>query len=195
MCFNSRCEAVVISGKEIAKEIQDDLKITVNNWINSGRKRPRLSAILVGNNPASEIYIARKIKVAKSIGIEAETLHLNSSIKQDELIKTIHQLNDNPDVDGILVQLPLPSGLDEKSVCHAVSPSKDVDGFHSENLGKLSANCNGGFVPATALAVRELILRSGIETLGRNALIIGRSKHVGLPIALLLHANGKGQLN
>lgn len=188
-----RCDAVVISGKQIAKEIRDDLKIIVDTWVASGRKRPRLSAILVGNDPASEVYIGRKVKAASSIGIRAETILLNSDIKEAELISKIRSLNEDPDVDGVLVQLPLPKGLNEKIACETVCPTKDVDGFHSENLGLLSSDSEG-FVPATALAVRELILRSGVQTLGGNAVVIGRSKHVGLPTALLLHANGKGAI-
>ncbi|XP_011312193.1 bifunctional methylenetetrahydrofolate dehydrogenase/cyclohydrolase, mitochondrial [Fopius arisanus] len=187
----SQCEAVVISGKQIAKEIKDDLKTIVDSWVASGRKQPRLSAILVGNDPASEVYIGRKVKAANSIGIRAETILLNCDIKEEDLIRKIKSLNDDPDVDGVLVQLPLPRGLNEKIACETVRPSKDVDGFHSENLGLLSTDSEG-FVPATALAVRELIIRSGMKTFGRNALVIGRSKHVGLPTALLLHANGKG---
>lgn len=160
----------------------------------SGKKTPRLAAILVGNDPASEVYIGRKVKAASSIGIHAETILLNKNIKQAELIQIIQNLNADRNIDGVLVQLPLPEGLDEKEACHTVLPSKDVDGFHSENLGKLSTDSEG-FVPATALAVRELIQRSGVPTIGRNAVVIGRSKHVGLPTALLLHANGKGKVS
>ncbi|XP_034951713.1 bifunctional methylenetetrahydrofolate dehydrogenase/cyclohydrolase, mitochondrial [Chelonus insularis] len=188
---NIRNEAVIISGKQIAQEIKNDLKGVVDSWIASGKKRPRLVAILVGNDPASEVYVGRKVKAATSVGIHAETIYLNENIKQEDLIQRIQNLNKDPDVDGILVQLPLPKGFNEKEACHTVLPHKDVDGFHSENLGKLSTDSEG-FVPATALAVRELILRSGVKTMGRNAVVIGRSKHVGLPTALLLHANGKG---
>ncbi|KAG8039534.1 hypothetical protein G9C98_008177, partial [Cotesia typhae] len=186
-----RQTAVVISGKAIAKEIKDELKKSVDSWISSGKKRPRLAAILVGNDPASEVYVSRKVKTASSIGILAETIRMTENVSQKDLIKKINYFNLDPDVDGVLVQLPLPKGFDEKEACHAVLPNKDVDGFHSENLGKLSTDSEG-FVPATALAVRELILRSGVKTLGKNAVVIGRSKHVGLPTALLLHANGKG---
>ncbi|KAK0175526.1 hypothetical protein PV327_009271 [Microctonus hyperodae] len=188
---NTQREAIVISGKKIAQEIKEELKNSVDLWVTSGKRRPRLTAILVGNDPASEVYVGRKIKAASSIGIHAETILLDANIKQQDLIKEIQRLNNDCNVDGVLVQLPLPKGLDEKEACHTVWPSKDVDGFHSENLGKLSTDSEG-FVPATALAVRELILRSGIKTIGRNAVVIGRSKHVGLPTALLLHANGKG---
>ncbi|CAG5092196.1 Similar to Grhpr: Glyoxylate reductase/hydroxypyruvate reductase (Mus musculus), partial [Cotesia congregata] len=169
-----RQTAVVISGKAIAKEIKDDLKKSVDSWISSGKKRPRLAAILVGNDPASEVYVSRKVKAASSIGILAETIRMTENVSQKDLIKKINDFNLDPDVDGVLVQLPLPKGFDEKEACHAVLPNKDVDGFHSENLGKLSTDSEG-FVPATALAVRELILRSGVKTLGKNAVVIGRA--------------------
>ncbi|XP_008550807.1 bifunctional methylenetetrahydrofolate dehydrogenase/cyclohydrolase, mitochondrial [Microplitis demolitor] len=184
-------DAAVISGKAIAKEIKDELKKSVDSWVSSGKRRPRLVAILVGSDPASEVYVNRKVKAASSVGIDAETIRMKGDVGQGNLIRKIRDLNADPRVDGVLVQLPLPGGFDEKEACHTVLPNKDVDGFHSENLGKLSTDSEG-FVPATALAVRELILRSGIKTIGKNAVVIGRSKHVGLPTALLLHANGKG---
>ncbi|XP_043279921.1 bifunctional methylenetetrahydrofolate dehydrogenase/cyclohydrolase, mitochondrial isoform X2 [Venturia canescens] len=184
--------AIVIDGKSIAKEIHKEVRSSVESWLASGRRRPKLVAILVGNDPASEVYVGRKVKAAQSIGIEGQTILLDKNIKQSELIEQIEKLNRDSSVDGILVQLPLPNGLDDREACHAVSTTKDVDGFHQENLGKLCSDSRG-FVPATALAVRELIVRSGVQTRGRNALVIGRSKHVGLPIALLLHANAQGQ--
>lgn len=116
---------------------------------------------------------------------------MGENITQAELLKEIDCLNGDPSVDGVLVQLPLPKGVSEKEVCQAIVPKKDVDGFHLENLGNLTLD-NSSIIPATALAVRELILRTKIETFGKNAVVVGRSKHVGLPIALLLHADGKG---
>lgn len=125
------------------------------------------------------------------LGIDNYTIHLDESITQQELIKEINHLNADGTVDGILVQLPLVKHMNEHEVCQTIAPNKDVDGFHLENLGSLTLN-SSGIVPATALAVKELIIRSNIETFGRNAVVVGRSKHVGLPIALLLHADGKG---
>lgn len=107
------------------------------------------------------------------------------------MVKCVQKLNSDPTVDGILVQLPVPKGINERDVCQAVAPSKDVDGFHLENMGRLSLDTNG-IVPATALGVKELIVRSKVQTFGKNAVVIGRSKHVGLPIALLLHSDGDG---
>lgn len=116
---------------------------------------------------------------------------MGENITQVELLKEIDNLNRDPSVDGVLVQLPLPKSINEREVCQAIIPKKDVDGFHLENLGNLTLD-NNSIVPATALAVKELVLRSKIETFGKNAVVVGRSKHVGLPIALLLHADGKG---
>lgn len=116
---------------------------------------------------------------------------MGESITQVELLKEIDSLNRDPSVDGVLVQLPLPKNMNEKEVCQAIIPRKDVDGFHLENVGNLTLD-NRNIIPATALAVRELVVRSKIETFGKNAVVVGRSKHVGLPIALLLHSDGKG---
>lgn len=118
---------------------------------------------------------------------------MGENITQADLLKEIDSLNRDPSVDGVLVQLPLPKNMNEREVCQAIIPKKDVDGFHLENLGNLTLD-NNSIVPATALAVKELVLRSKIETFGKNAVVVGRSKHVGLPIALLLHADGKGDL-
>ncbi|XP_020282796.1 bifunctional methylenetetrahydrofolate dehydrogenase/cyclohydrolase, mitochondrial [Pseudomyrmex gracilis] len=188
----TRRAAVIIDGKKIAEEIQDELKAVVDTCISAGKKRPKLVAILVGNHPSSKAYIGRKMQAAKSIGIESYTIHLGENITQAELLKEIDCLNGDPSVDGVLVQLPLPKDMNEKEVCQAIVPKKDVDGFHLENLGNLTLD-NSSIIPATALAVKELILRTKIETFGKNAVVVGRSKHVGLPIALLLHADGKGE--
>lgn len=187
-----RQEAVIIDGQKIATEIQEELKAVVDTCMNAGKKRPKLVAILVGNHPSSKAYVGRKMKAAKSVGIESYTIHLGENITQVDLLKEIDGLNRDPTVDGVLVQLPLPNGMNEKEVCQAIIPRKDVDGFHLENLGNLTLDSRS-IVPATALAVRELVIRSKIETFGKNAVVVGRSKHVGLPIALLLHSDCKGE--
>ncbi|CAK9799422.1 Bifunctional methylenetetrahydrofolate dehydrogenase/cyclohydrolase, mitochondrial [Anthophora quadrimaculata] len=188
----TRQKAVIINGKQIADEIQNELKAIVHTWISDNRKRPKLVAVIVGDDPASKVYIKRKMKAAEFIGIENYTIHLEQHRSQEDLIQKINHLNKDDTVDGILVQLPLTRHINEREVCQAIVPNKDVDGFHLENLGNLALNSNG-IVPATALAVKELIIRSNIDTFGKNAVVIGRSKHVGLPIALLLHADSKGE--
>ncbi|XP_043512910.1 bifunctional methylenetetrahydrofolate dehydrogenase/cyclohydrolase, mitochondrial [Frieseomelitta varia] len=182
-------KAVIINGKEIANEIQNELKATVQSWIND-KKKPKLVAIKVGNDPASKVYVERKMKAANFIGIESYTIHLEENSSQQDLLKEIDYLNKDKNVNGILVQLPLPKHMNEHEVCQAIVPNKDVDGFHLQNLGSLASN-RDGIIPATALAVKELIIRSNIETFGKNAVVVGRSKHVGLPIALLLHADSR----
>ncbi|CAD1468211.1 unnamed protein product, partial [Heterotrigona itama] len=186
-------KAVIINGKEIANEIQNELKATVQSWINNDKRRPKLVAIKVGNDPASKVYVERKIKAANFIGIENYTIYLEENSSQQDLLKEIDYLNKDKNVDGILVQLPLPKHMNEHEVCQAIVPNKDVDGFHLQNLGSLASNSNG-IIPATALAVKELIIRSNIETFGKNAVVVGRSKHVGLPIALLLHADSRDEI-
>lgn len=185
-------EAAIINGSKIADEIQEELKTIIDTCVNAGKKRPKLVAILVGNHPASKAYIGRKMKAAKIVGIESYTIHLGEDITQAELLAEIDNLNKDPSVDGVLVQLPLPKGMNDKEVCQAIIPKKDVDGFHLVNLGNLTLD-KSSIIPATPLAVKELVLRSKIETFGKNAVVVGRSKHVGLPIALLLHADGKGE--
>lgn len=185
-------EAVIIDGEQIAQEIQIELKATVNTWKNETKRIPKLVAIIVGNHPASKVYVKRKMKAANFIGIENYTIHLDENTTQQQIINEINSLNEDETIDGILVQLPLSKHINEKEVCQAIVPNKDVDGFHLENLGSLALN-RSGIVPATALGVKELILRSNIETFGKNAVVVGRSKHVGLPIALLLHA-GRGEI-
>ncbi|KAG7188887.1 hypothetical protein KM043_008493 [Ampulex compressa] len=185
-------QAVIIDGKKIACEIQNELKAVVDTWTNAGKKRPKLVAILVGNHPSSKVYVGRKMKAAKAIGIESYTIHLGENVTQLDLMKEIDNLNRDETVDGVLVQLPVPNGINEREICQAIIPQKDVDGFHLQNLGNLTLDTNS-IIPATALAVRELIVRSNVEIFGKNAVVVGRSKHVGLPIALLLHSDGEGE--
>ena len=170
----------------------EEVKVEVDEWTRAGEKRPKLIAILVGENPASKAYVGRKIKAAKTVGIESETLRFTDDISQKELFKHVHRLNEDPTVDGIIIQLPVPEHISERECCQAVIPTKDVDGFHLENIGKLALN-NNSIIPATALGVKELIIRSKVPTFGKNAVVIGRSKHVGFPIALLLHSDGNGK--
>ncbi|XP_012275956.1 bifunctional methylenetetrahydrofolate dehydrogenase/cyclohydrolase, mitochondrial [Orussus abietinus] len=186
-------KAVIIDGKKISKQIQSELKASVDSWVLAGNRRPKLVAVLVGNNEASKLYVKKKCVTAESIGIDSETITMCEDTSQDDLIRVVEELNHDHSIDGVLVQLPLPNNIVEREICSAVAPAKDVDGFHLANMGRL---CLGdrGIVPATALAVRELISRSNIETKGKNAVVIGRSKHVGLPIALLLQGDGKGQV-
>ncbi|RZF47192.1 hypothetical protein LSTR_LSTR004901 [Laodelphax striatellus] len=190
----ARNQAKLIDGKSIADEIQMELKTELNEWMMKGNCVPRLAAILVGDDPASKTYVRNKMRAAKAVGIETDVIHIPNSISEKELMNHIDKLNRKENVHGILIQLPLPSHIQERKICNAVIPSKDVDGFHILNVGQFCLDMNA-VVPCTPLAVQELIKRTGIDTVGKNAVVCGRSKNVGLPIAMLLHADGKGDTN
>ncbi|XP_038221966.1 probable bifunctional methylenetetrahydrofolate dehydrogenase/cyclohydrolase 2 isoform X2 [Zerene cesonia] len=180
--------AQILDGKALAKDIKDELKVKISNWVNQGNRSPSLRCIIVGEDPASHTYVANKIQAALDVGIAADTIKYDASLSQEELLAAIDALNKDDEVDGILIQLPLPRGIDERRVCNAVAPEKDVDGFHIINIGQLSLDMPT-VVPATALAVVEMLKRFKIQTFGRNAVVVGRSKNVGMPIAMMLHSD------
>ncbi|CAG9133206.1 unnamed protein product [Plutella xylostella] len=182
--------AKILDGKALAKEIKDELKIQIENWTKHGHRAPSLSCIIVGDDPASHTYVRNKIQAAKDVGIDAKTLLYEETLSEVELIEKIKALNDDADIDGILIQLPLPESISERNVCNAVAPEKDVDGFHIINVGQLSLDMPT-IVPATALAVIEMLKRFKVPTFGRNAVVVGRSKNVGMPIAMMLHSDMK----
>nr|XP_023409117.1 probable bifunctional methylenetetrahydrofolate dehydrogenase/cyclohydrolase 2 isoform X1 [Loxodonta africana] len=182
-------EAIIISGTEMAKQIQKEIQRGVESWISLGNRRPHLSIILVGDNPASHMYVRNKIRAACTVGICSELILKPKSVSQEELLDITDQLNMDPRVSGILIQLPLPDHVDERTVCNGISPEKDVDGFHLINIGRLCLDQHS-LIPATASAVWEIIKRTGIETFGKNVVVAGRSKNVGMPIAMLLHTDG-----
>jgi len=185
--------AQIIDGKKIAKDIQGEICSDIEKWVASGQRRPCLIAILVGEDPASKKYVSNKMIAAKDVGIDSKTFTLPNTTTESELISEIQRLNADPSVDGILVQLPVPAHISERNICNAVDPRKDVDGFHVINAGKLLVNMDT-FVPATALGVVELIKRMNIPTHGKNVVVCGRSKNVGLPMALILHSDARNEL-
>ncbi|XP_070470741.1 bifunctional methylenetetrahydrofolate dehydrogenase/cyclohydrolase 2, mitochondrial isoform X1 [Equus przewalskii] len=185
-----RHDAIIISGTEMAKQIQKEIQRGVESWISLGNRRPHLSIILVGDNPASHTYVRRKIRAASAVGICSEIILKPKDVSQEELLDMTDQLNMDPRVSGILVQLPLPDHVDERTVCNGIAPEKDVDGFHIINIGRLCLDQHS-LMPATASAVWEIIKRAGIETFGKNVVVAGRSKNVGMPIAMLLHTDGE----
>uniref|UniRef100_A0A5F9DCS3 Uncharacterized protein n=1 Tax=Oryctolagus cuniculus TaxID=9986 RepID=A0A5F9DCS3_RABIT len=184
-----RNEAVVISGRKLAQQIKQEVRQEVEEWVASGNKRPHLSVVLVGENPASHSYVLNKTRAAADVGINSETIVKPASISEEELLNLINKLNNDDNVDGLLVQLPLPEHIDERKVCNAVSPDKDVDGFHVINVGRMCLD-QDSMLPATPWGVWEIIKRTGIPTLGKNVVVAGRSKNVGMPIAMLLHTDG-----
>ncbi|XP_069486721.1 bifunctional methylenetetrahydrofolate dehydrogenase/cyclohydrolase 2, mitochondrial [Ambystoma mexicanum] len=185
-----RCEATIISGAKLAKEIHKEVQKDVESWVSLGNRRPHLSILLVGENPASHAYVRNKIKAAAAVGISSEVIPKPSNVSQEELLDLTDKLNKNPEVSGILIQLPVPDHIDERTICNAVAPDKDVDGFHIINIGKLCLD-QFSVIPATAAAVWEIIKRTGVETFGRNVVVVGRSKNVGMPISMLLHTDGR----
>ncbi|VEN46811.1 unnamed protein product [Callosobruchus maculatus] len=185
--------AKLIDGKKIADDIHKELRQELTEWVEQGHRIPSLIAVLVGEDPASEKYVSNKMIAAKKIGIKSQTIRMPVSTSEEELLKKIDELNNDSDVDGILIQLPVPEHISERKVCQAVDPRKDVDGFHLTNIGKLTCNLDT-FVPCTALGVIELLKRSHIKTFGKNVVVCGRSKNVGLPMTLLLHSDYRNEL-
>ncbi|XP_047930426.1 bifunctional methylenetetrahydrofolate dehydrogenase/cyclohydrolase 2, mitochondrial isoform X2 [Anser cygnoides] len=183
-------EATVISGTKLAKEVLKEVQRDVESWISFGNKRPHLTVVLVGDNPASHIYVRNKVKAAAAVGISSEIILKPEDISQEELLDMTLKLNKDPSVSGVLVQLPLPDHIDERTVCNAIAPEKDVDGFHIINIGRLCLD-QPSIIPATAAAVWEIIKRTGIQTFGKNVVVAGRSKNVGMPISMLLHTDGE----
>ncbi|RNB81138.1 bifunctional methylenetetrahydrofolate dehydrogenase/methenyltetrahydrofolate cyclohydrolase FolD [Brevibacillus fluminis] len=176
--------ATVIDGKETAKKIREELAIEAKALAEKGII-PGLTVILVGNDPASESYVKGKIKGCAEVGIHSELIRMEPTVTQEELLAEIEKLNQNPNVHGILVQLPLPKHIAESAVIDAISPEKDVDGFHPISVGNMLIG-NETFLPCTPHGVIELIKRTGTEISGKHAVVVGRSNIVGKPVAMLL---------
>jgi len=176
-----------IDGNRIAGEIRSELRDEVALRMAAGRARPHLSVVLVGDNPASASYVRAKARAAEEVGLSAETLRYPADITQADLLHVLAGLNHNPAVHGILVQLPLPGHIDERTVIETILPEKDVDGFHPVNVGRVALD-QGGFAPCTPAGIVEMLKRTGIRTSGAHAVVVGRSNIVGRPMAnLLLH--------
>ena len=181
--------ALRIDGKKISSDIKEELKEKVAAMKEDGIF-PCLAVIQVGNDPASTVYVGNKKKACASIGIESIAFELPEETTQEELLALIEKLNEDDSVHGILVQLPIPAHMDEKEVIHAISPKKDVDGFHPQSVGALSIG-EPGFVSCTPAGIIQLLKRSGIEIEGKECVVVGRSNIVGKPMAmLLLRENG-----
>ncbi|XP_034152603.1 probable bifunctional methylenetetrahydrofolate dehydrogenase/cyclohydrolase 2 isoform X2 [Esox lucius] len=172
----------------MARQIHREIQREVEELVSGGNMRPHLGVVLVGDDSASRTYVRNKTRAASLLGISSDTVVKPSSVSQEELLELIDKMNRDWKVSGLLVQLPLPGHINERAVCNAIAPEKDVDGFHIVNIGKLCLD-QRSMVPATPAAVWEIIKRAGIETVGKNVLVAGRSKNVGLPIAMLLHTD------
>ncbi len=175
----------LIDGRALAQDVKDDVQSAIEDWTTQGHRPPYLSAVLVGDNPASAAYVRGKERDCAEVGIETNTHSLDASVSEAALLDTIRDLNQDDGVDGILVQLPLPGHIDEQKVIDTIAPHKDVDGFHPANLGRLLRG-NPAFIPATPFGILEMLRRSAINPDGMDAVIIGRSNIVGKPLAALL---------
>ena len=176
----------IIDGKEISKNIKDEIKLEIENLKKETGKIPGLAVILVGNDPASNVYVGSKEKTCLSLGFYSEKYVLPENASEDELLDKINELNKNVDIDGILVQLPLPKHINSDKILNSILPEKDVDGFHPINVGKLMIGADDGFFPCTPYGIIELLKRKNIKIDGKNAVIVGRSNIVGKPISLML---------
>ena len=178
----------ILDGNLVSQATKDELKIKVAQLVSEGKKIPHLAAILVGSNGASETYVASKVKTCEEIGFKSSLIRLEESISEYKLLGVIEELNNDPDVDGILVQLPLPSHISDEKVINTIDVAKDVDGFHPVSIGKMVQGLPT-FIPATPHGVMLMLEHYKIETKGKHAVVIGRSNIVGRPMSILLSAN------
>jgi methylenetetrahydrofolate dehydrogenase (NADP+) / methenyltetrahydrofolate cyclohydrolase len=178
----------LLEGKVASAAIKEDLKNKVSALLSEGKKAPHLAAILVGNDPASETYVASKVKNCKEVGISSSLFKYDSDITEEMLLEKINELNNDNEIHGILVQVPLPKHISEKKVIDAIFPNKDVDGFHPLNIGKMVLGFPA-FISATPFGILLLLQHYQIETSGKNVVIIGRSNNVGTPLSILLSRN------
>lgn len=179
----------LIDGKKVSKEIRQEIAEEVAKMVAAGQKRPHLAAVLVGHDGGSETYVANKIKACEECGFVSSLKRFESDITEEQLLKVVEELNNDPDVDGFIVQLPLPKHISEEKVTEAIDPRKDVDGFHPQNVGRMTIGAPS-FISATPQGIVDLIKRYNIPTAGKHAVVIGRSNIVGRPMSVLLSQKG-----
>jgi len=178
----------ILDGKIVSQAVKDSVKEKTAQLKEQGKKTPHLAAVLIGNNGASETYVASKVKSCEEVGFKSTLIRLDADIEESALITAIEQLNNDADVDGILVQLPLPKQISEEKIINLIHPDKDVDGFHPMSIGKMVLG-QPAFIPATPYGILLMLEHYKIETKGKHAVIIGRSNIVGRPISILLNRN------
>tara|TARA_S200000501_G_scaffold252191_1_gene236354 strand:- start:147 stop:1028 length:882 start_codon:yes stop_codon:yes gene_type:complete len=181
--------SIILDGKVTSNQIKEELKIQVKEIKKTGKRPPHLAAVLVGNDGASLTYVGSKVRSCERIGYDSTLIKLDDYISQEALLDTIEKLNNDPLLDGFIVQLPLPKHIDEEVVLHAINPNKDVDGFHPTNFGKMALGMQT-FIPATPFGIMELLKRYKIDITGKHAVVIGRSHIVGRPMSILLSEKG-----
>ncbi|MFZ4784829.1 MAG: bifunctional 5,10-methylenetetrahydrofolate dehydrogenase/5,10-methenyltetrahydrofolate cyclohydrolase [Flavobacteriales bacterium] len=180
----------ILDGKATSLRIKEEIKAEVDAIVASGGKRPHLAAVLIGENGASLTYVGAKVKACEEIGFESTLVSRPESTTEAEVLQVVADLNANPAIDGYIVQLPLPKHIDENKVLMAIDPSKDVDGFHPENVGKMALNLPC-FLPATPYGIIQLLEYNNIDTQGKHCVVIGRSNIVGLPVSILMQRNAQ----
>ena len=180
---------VLISGNQLAATIKDEIALEVAAIAQNGGKIPHLAAVLIGNNAASESYVGSKVRSCEQVGFRSTLIRRDSSISEAELLGIVHDLNNDPDIDGFIVQLPLPKHIDEQKVTLAIRPEKDVDGFHPVNFGRMAQGLPA-YLPATPFGILQMLQRYHIPTAGKNCVIVGRSNIVGTPLSILLSRKG-----
>lgn len=181
--------AEILDGLSVSQKIKQEIKEEVTKIVQSGKKAPHLAAILVGENGASKAYVNSKVKDCKEVGFTSSLLKFPDTICENELLEEIKKLNANEEIDGFIVQLPLPKGIDQEKIIMAIDPKKDVDGFHPENFGKMALEMDS-LLPATPFGIMQLLERYNIDTKGKKCVVIGRSRIVGRPMSILMSAKG-----
>ncbi|MFN8301240.1 MAG: tetrahydrofolate dehydrogenase/cyclohydrolase catalytic domain-containing protein [Saprospiraceae bacterium] len=179
----------LLDGKLLSENIKAEIAAEVDQIRARGGKIPHLAAVLVGENPASEVYVSNKIKSCEQVGFKSTLIRRPAELSQTELLSIVHQLNNDPDIDGFIVQLPLPKHIEEEKITLAIDHRKDVDGFHPVNFGRMAQGMPA-FLPATPFGILEILRRYNIETSGKHCVVVGRSNIVGTPISILLSRKG-----
>ncbi len=179
----------LLDGNKVSNDIKDEIAAEVSKMVEKGEKVPHLAAVIVGNDGASLTYVGSKVKACERVGFESTMVRMSGTTSEVELLAKIQELNENDDIDGFIIQLPLPPQIDTQKVLMAVDPSKDVDGFHPENFGKMALDMTT-FIPATPFGILELLERYNVDTQGKHTVVIGRSHIVGRPMSILMGRKG-----
>ncbi len=180
----------LLNGKELSNIIKEEIKQEVSEMVSIGKRAPHLAAILVGSDGASETYVGHKVKMCDAVGFKSTLVRMDSDVSEEELLNKIAELNQQEDLDGFIVQLPLPKHINVQKVTQAIDHRKDVDGFHPVNVGRMAQNLPA-YLPATPFGIIQLLERNGVETSGKECVILGRSNIVGSPMSILLTRNAK----
>jgi methylenetetrahydrofolate dehydrogenase (NADP+) / methenyltetrahydrofolate cyclohydrolase len=179
---------ILLDGRKTANDIKEEIAVEVSSLITAGSKKPHLAAILVGTDGASETYVSAKVRACKEVGFRSTLVRLDNKVLESDLLSEIEEINNNKDIDGLIVQLPLPDHIDEMKITQAIDPIIDVDGFHPQNIGRMALNLPT-YLPATPAGILELLGRYNVETAGKHCVVIGRSHIVGSPISILMARN------